>query len=579
VVFCLGLRFVLDCVLSSTAICLFEDHLLRFAKDELCQTQNCIAFYLSLRFASEVLRFDLALCFAVQDHAFCLEYTAFLHAIEAIDDSPAVPEHTTPKWSRFVTIVKQQHKLDEVSYRKLFDILKQYQNEVNELRAEKLPRNSNPLALVATAQASKEIAKPITPPSETASEEDSDPEQAQRDKDMQKNLALIAKYFKKIYKPTNNNLRISLNSKNKNYDWLVNTDEEVDEQELEAHYIYMAKIKEVPTADSSTDSEPVEQVQNESGYNVFSNHLQHSAQSESVSNTCLMETNGSNVTPDSPDMCEDDIHNEQNEVESDDERVALENLIANLKLDTKQAEFEKFKAFIGRTVEYDKLERKLNEALGQLAHKDTVIREGLKTKACELSVVKEKQDELMKQSLLTKSHYEGLVQQKNEDVLDELQCLYHHKVKECDCLAQKLSKQTDSVSKKERKQYLKIQDLKAKLQDKNIAISELKKLIENGKEKSMDTKFDKPSVVRQPKAQRIPKPSVLVKPTPFSNSLDRIYFQKTRSVSKANVSEGLLKLVTAQTLPQAAKKAVSNTNVLKPGMYRIDNRTSHTRAP
>nr|GFD23029.1 hypothetical protein [Tanacetum cinerariifolium] len=39
----------------------------------------------------------------------------------------------------------------------------------------------------------KEIAKPITPPSETASEEDSDPEQAQMDKDMQKNLALIAK--------------------------------------------------------------------------------------------------------------------------------------------------------------------------------------------------------------------------------------------------------------------------------------------------------------------------------------------------------------------------------------------------
>nr|GEW11717.1 ribonuclease H-like domain-containing protein [Tanacetum cinerariifolium] len=45
-----------------------------------------------------------------------------------------------PEWSRFVTIVKQQHKLDEISYHKLFDILKQYQNEVNELRAEKLER-------------------------------------------------------------------------------------------------------------------------------------------------------------------------------------------------------------------------------------------------------------------------------------------------------------------------------------------------------------------------------------------------------------------------------------------------------
>ncbi|GJT39409.1 retrovirus-related pol polyprotein from transposon TNT 1-94 [Tanacetum coccineum] len=64
----------------------------------------------------------------------------------------------------------------------------------------------------------KEIAKPITTPSESAFEEDSDPEQAQRDKDMQKNLALIAKYFKKIYKPTNNNIRTSSNSRNKNVD-------------------------------------------------------------------------------------------------------------------------------------------------------------------------------------------------------------------------------------------------------------------------------------------------------------------------------------------------------------------------
>ncbi|GJX35276.1 hypothetical protein Tco_0246833 [Tanacetum coccineum] len=62
------------------------------------------------------------------------------------------------------------------------------------------------------------IANQFTPPSESASEEDSDPEQAQKDKDMQKNLALIAKYFKKLYKPTNNNLRTSSNTRNKNVD-------------------------------------------------------------------------------------------------------------------------------------------------------------------------------------------------------------------------------------------------------------------------------------------------------------------------------------------------------------------------
>nr|GEZ56726.1 hypothetical protein [Tanacetum cinerariifolium] len=46
-------------------------------------------------------------------------------------------------------------------------------------------------------------------------------------------------------------------------------------------------------------------------------------------NTFLVETGDSNVTPNSPDMYEDDIQNDQNDVESDDEHVVLANLIAN----------------------------------------------------------------------------------------------------------------------------------------------------------------------------------------------------------------------------------------------------------
>ncbi|GJS31087.1 hypothetical protein Tco_0491707 [Tanacetum coccineum] len=56
------------------------------------------------------------------------------------------------EWSRFVTVVKQIVDLDKESYHKLFEILKQYQNDVNEIRAEKIAKNSNPLALVAAAQ-------------------------------------------------------------------------------------------------------------------------------------------------------------------------------------------------------------------------------------------------------------------------------------------------------------------------------------------------------------------------------------------------------------------------------------------
>ncbi|GKB46024.1 hypothetical protein Tco_0896777, partial [Tanacetum coccineum] len=136
----------------------------------------------------------------------------------------------------------------------------------------------------------------------------------------------------------------------------------------------------------------------------------------------------SNVTPDSLDMCDNDIQTDQN---AEDEHVALANLIANLKIDidenkkiqktlgesnsirdsclvalqNKQTKFERYKAFYDRTVDYDKLERKLNETPGILAQKEIDIKEGLKLKAYEISVVKEKHDELVKQSLLIKSHY------------------------------------------------------------------------------------------------------------------------------------------------------------------------------
>ncbi|GJT15044.1 retrovirus-related pol polyprotein from transposon TNT 1-94 [Tanacetum coccineum] len=85
----------------------------------------------------------------------------------------------------------------------------------------------------------------------------------------------------------------------------------------------MAKIQEVPNANSGTDAEPLEQVQYDTDDNVFANNIQHFEQSESITNTCAMETGDSNVNPDSPDMCDNDIQDDQNNVECDDESVAL----------------------------------------------------------------------------------------------------------------------------------------------------------------------------------------------------------------------------------------------------------------
>nr|GEW86013.1 Gag-Pol polyprotein [Tanacetum cinerariifolium] len=43
-------------------------------------------------------------------------------------------------------------------------------------------------------------------------------------------------------------------------DWLENTGEEIDEQELEAHYSFMAKIQEVLLAESGSNTEPLEKM-------------------------------------------------------------------------------------------------------------------------------------------------------------------------------------------------------------------------------------------------------------------------------------------------------------------------------
>ncbi|GJZ71493.1 hypothetical protein Tco_0635344 [Tanacetum coccineum] len=159
----------------------------------------------------------------------------------------------TQEWQRVVTLVKQSQELKTVSYHKLYDILKQHQNEVNEIRAERLAQPT----MVA------------------------DDDEMSKDKEIDKLMALISLSFKKIYKPTNNNLRTSSNTNRANQDntprinrgtrydkqadWRDDTDDEPDDQELEAHYMYMAHIQEVTpdVVDNSGqifDAEPLQKL-------------------------------------------------------------------------------------------------------------------------------------------------------------------------------------------------------------------------------------------------------------------------------------------------------------------------------
>ncbi|GJV54242.1 retrovirus-related pol polyprotein from transposon TNT 1-94 [Tanacetum coccineum] len=136
-----------------------------------------------------------------------------------------------------------------------------------------------------------------------------------------------------------------------------------------------------------------------------------------------------------------------------------------------------------------------------------------------------------------------------------------------------------NVFLKEREQYFEIQDLKAQLQDKGIAISELKKLIEKMKGKSVETKFEKSSVIRQPNAFKSQRQSILGKPTIFSDSLAKKDFSKSKSVTTQNVSHDFSKPVIAHILPQNVLPIFKNTNVIAPGMYKVHTKPNQTRTP
>ncbi|GKD14758.1 hypothetical protein Tco_1199165 [Tanacetum coccineum] len=162
------------------------------------------------------------------------------HFPEKIASNLKFLNNLQPEWRRHVTIVHQIKDLHEVDYTQLYDFLKYNQAEVNELRAERLARAHDPLALMANfnnpynypvfhqdqpssityMQQPQPNNNFIPQPSFNTNymqqpmpnpEDITDPTTA-----MNMTLVLMAKAFKLNYStPTNNNQRISSNPRNK----------------------------------------------------------------------------------------------------------------------------------------------------------------------------------------------------------------------------------------------------------------------------------------------------------------------------------------------------------------------------
>ncbi|GKB28629.1 hypothetical protein Tco_0868030 [Tanacetum coccineum] len=260
-----------------------------------------------------------------------------------------------PGWQRFVTIVKQNQDLKNVSYHKLYDILKQHQNEVSEIRAERLARNANPLALV-TGQYENRRAINVVGARENVGTQVVQQTRIQCYK--YKEFGYVARECKKpkraresVYHKEKMLLckqeeaKIQLSAKQA--DWMDDTNDEHEDQELEAHYMYMSKIQEVlpDVAEKSGpnfDVEPLQKVHTyDENYNVFANDRQHPKQPESINDTYMMEKDDRDTIYDSSNMYSDEV-----EADHDDDLAKERDLLAFL-IDQLKSEIDDKKTRIG----------------------------------------------------------------------------------------------------------------------------------------------------------------------------------------------------------------------------------------
>ncbi|GJY49932.1 hypothetical protein Tco_0439888 [Tanacetum coccineum] len=162
------------------------------------------------------------------------------HFPEKIASNLKFLNNLQPEWSRHVTIVHQTKDLHTTDYTQLYDFLKYNQKEVDELRAERLARTHDPLALMANSNNPfnypvfhQDQPSPSTFMQQPQPNNNYNPQPSFNQNYMQQpmpnpeditdpttamNMALVlmAKAFKLNYStPTNNNQRLSSNPRNR----------------------------------------------------------------------------------------------------------------------------------------------------------------------------------------------------------------------------------------------------------------------------------------------------------------------------------------------------------------------------
>nr|GEV31171.1 hypothetical protein [Tanacetum cinerariifolium] len=515
-----------------------------------------------------------------------------------------------------VDVCPNNQELKTVSYYKLYDILKQHQHEVNEIRAKRIARTANPLALVAQQQP---VYHPQTHPTHYTQNSSTRSQQAVT---MNRGKAIVNSP-QPIY-----DQEPSMVAEDDETD--DTDDDELEDQELEAYYMYMAQLQEVSpdAADSRPifDDEPLQKVSNDDHYILFAMESEHPEQSKSVHDTYPIEQDAQNVIIDSLDMSYDREEIDQNDNDNDlaNERELLASLIEKLKREINESKnhnkfletsnkvlIEKLKGeiedFKTKNKSLESSNNRFKEANNKLSETNNLLYTNYKKSEAELARCNSMEYASQMETECAKKEAQIKLYKTREDKELEKVIALENKVKFLDNIVYKTGQSVQTMNMLNNKcrtsfakpeflkkaqranprlydigcyndnlalmlapesdeflneierlskeyyyadhmnaildvyteldevtnlqsDYLELLEkyecletelskrLESSVQDKVIVINELKKLIEKLKGKSVDTKFEKSSIIQQPNAFKSQRPSVLDKQTTFSNS-------------------------------------------------------------
>ncbi|GKA41566.1 hypothetical protein Tco_0734226 [Tanacetum coccineum] len=232
---------------------------------------------------------------------------------------------------------------------------------------------------------------------------------------MQKNLALIAKYFKKLYKTTNNNLRTSSNTINKNVDTTLRYKNDNQSGQFgNQRTMTIAEARETVVEQSDWLADTDEEIDDQELKYIIA--IWQRSRRELVDQAWVKHSRDHFRAPTAKDM-----------------EILIKTCLMPLALKTQNDSF----SFV--------------HELKQEMHADLKYIESLEDEIDELESHKAEfsnmYDMLLQECVSNDVMCSYLHSLSDLDAHTELQCLYLHKVKECECLAQKLSKQIESVSK------------------------------------------------------------------------------------------------------------------------------------